>query len=167
MLNSLVSHRVLDEGLCDASPPVACHRSFHRQSSWIPGHTCECRECTALPLFVSRAPPKRPSKLYPDCCSNDDLVAFVRATQERCRGPTCFQLCHLTAHDLKSTVSPTCANGAVTLLASQSGPRTATITFHKSTEHVRRVPDKPRQNHAFCCQPCIQVSLATPTRGFS
>ena len=86
----------------------------------------------ALPLFVSRAPPERLSKLDPDCCSHDDLVAFVRATQERCRDPAWSQLCHLTAHDFGSLLSP----------------RTATITFHRSTEHVRRVPDKPRQHDA-------------------
>ena len=45
---------------------------------------------------------------------------------------------------LKSTVSPTCAHG-LSLLAPQPDPHTATIiTFHKSTEHVRRVPDNGR-----------------------
>ena len=99
--------------------------------------------------FVSRAPPKRPSKLDPDCCSNDELVAFVRATQERSRGPAWFQPCHLTAHDFEVYCLTHLRQRAVTLLASLSGPRTATvITFHKSTEHERRVPDKPRQNDA-------------------
>ena len=140
---------LLDAGLCDVSPPVACHRSFLHGSPWIPGHTYECHECITLPLFVSRAPPERPSKLDPDCCSHDDLIAFVRATQERSRGPPWFQLCHLASHDFEVYCLTHLRQWAVTFLASQSGPRTATvITFHKSTEHVRRVPDKLWQNDA-------------------
>ena len=50
---------------------------------------------------------------------------------------------------LKSTVSPTCASGLSHSLPPQTGPRTtAIVSLHKSTEHVRRVPDKPRQNNA-------------------
>ena len=56
----------------------------------FPLHTYECRECISLPLIVSRAPPKRPSKLDPDCCLHDDLIAFIGATQERSRGPAWF-----------------------------------------------------------------------------
>ena len=45
---------------------------------------------------------------------------------------------------LKSTVSPSCHTPFLSV-----GPTHCDIsTFHKSTEHVRRVPDKPRKNDA-------------------
>ena len=71
------------------------------------------------------------AKSTPDCCSHDDLVAFVRATQERSRGPAWFQLCPLTAHDCEVYCLTHLRQRAVTLLAL-----------------ARRVPDKPRQNDA-------------------
>ena len=50
---------------------------------------------------------------------------------------------------LKSNCLTHLRQWAVTFLAPQTGPHTATIiSLHRSTEHVRRVPDKPRLNNA-------------------
>ena len=87
------------------------HRSFHRQSSWIPGHTHECRECITLPKFVSCAPPKRASEFTPDCRTCDDLITSVRATQGRSRGQRGSSFAISPRTILKSTASPTCAGG--------------------------------------------------------
>ena len=139
---------LLDEGLCDVFPPVSCHRSFHSMSSWIPGHTYECRERITLPLFVSRAPPKRPSKLDPDCCSHDDLVAFVCATQECSRAQRGSSFPTSPRTILKSTASPTCASGL-----------SHSLPLNRAHEHIRRVPDKSRQNDALAVNLVVKFLL--------
>ena len=109
-----------------------------------------------LPLLVSCAPPKRASRFDPDCCSYDDLVASVCASQKRSRGPARFQLCHLTAHNFEVYCLTHLPQWAVTFLAPQTGPRTATIvSLHKSTEHAGRAPDKSRAaEQCSCCRLC-------------
>ena len=65
---------------------------------------------------------------------------------------------------LKSTVSTTCASGLSHSLAPQTGPRTTVIvSLHKTTERVRRVPDKPTVEQCCCCRLCSQASPATHT----
>ena len=83
----------------------------------VPGHTYEC---ITLP--------------YPDCCSYHRFRLCVPGTFPLRSMVPSFAISPRTM--LKSTVSPTCANGLSHFLP-LSGPRTATII---------RVPDKPRQN---------------------
>ena len=92
---------------------------------------------------------KRASKFDPDCCSYDDLIAFICTSQERSRGPARFQDGNLIAHNFEVYCLTHLRQWAVAFLAPQTGSSTTTIvSLHKSTERVRRVPDKPRKNNA-------------------
>ena len=92
--------------------PAACHRSLHRQSPGIPGHTDECCERITLPLLVLRASPKRPRKLDPCSCSRRLPHHSRPCVPRRCLQPiegSSFAMSPRTT--LKSTVSPIGAIG--------------------------------------------------------
>ena len=118
----------------------------NRQSSWVPQGTplnvmnasrCHCLSLvrlrneransipTAVPTMTSSLSPVRPRNVL--------------------RGPARFQLCHLAANNFEVYRFTHLRQLAVTFLAPQTGPRTATIiSLHTSTVHVRRVLDRSR-----------------------
>ena len=129
-------------------------------------HTHERRECITLPLFVSCAHPKRASKFDPDCCSDDDLIAFICASQKvpvAQRGSS-FAISPRTI--LKSTVSPTCASGLShsLLLRRAHALRPSSRFTNRLSTYAACLTS---HGQCSCCRLCSQASPATHTRKFS